>query len=723
MPKISCLRSASAGLARFWAPPLFPANSWYFALSTAASAVLALYAAYFLELDNPGSAATTVLIVSSPLHGMVLSKSIWRLAGTLTGVFVSILLIGLADQAPPLFILWAGLWLGLCTFVSSYQRYFRAYAAVLAGYTVSIVALPAAEHPDQIFALATSRLSVVAIGILSIALVKSLFAFGIGPIRIRPALRDALWATGDFTARALDLMPDMPERRRALEQRLSSLDPLVHAAANESAETALQAPAVRLFVTILSNIVGLAAGVHGELVLVGTDGDLPQPLAAGRNVVRDLLRDLADAARLIGPDAAGRIEAARRLLASMSAQLAADLAAVHDPAALATLALMIRFEDIVEELARGRDYLVAIELGRRGRQLTPITYHRDPAEALANAGRALIATLVGGAFWIASAWPSGAGMLSALMIVCALLGTMDRPDLAALAFLRGVTLAGLVAVICQFFVLTMIDGFPLLAVTVAMVVTIAELISTRPKHAGSAAGFIAFFFAFLAPGNPMLYDPVGTLNALGASLAGMSVAVVAYRVLWPVDADRIVRRLIRAIVDDLGSLAQRRDLPPRLAWESRMSDRVARLSTRLAQSPRRSAVVDGGLAALQIGRELMRMRQLLASLHLPGSLEAGIARVQAATRQLASDPDRMAVATAAAARDLLAAAVAAPSETGERPASAAEAGALLRMAAALHTIAELLTRHREFFLLSVNRQPSAIGSPPLRRASGQLEPA
>jgi len=695
------LDAAVTAPARFWAPPIFPAATWYFALSTAAAAVLALYAAFVLQLDSPGSAMTTVLIVASPLHGMVLSKSLWRIIGTVIGLIMSIVLIAAADQAPWLFILWLGLWLGLCTFVSSYLRYFRAYAAVLAGYTVSLVALPAVEQPDQIFALATSRLAVVMIGILSLALVKSVFAFGIGRVRLRPALRGALLATGQFATRALELMPDLAQQRRVLAERLNALDPLVHAAANESAETALQAPSVRLFVMILFNITTLVAGMHDTLAAIEAAGALPAPLAAARAAVRDLVRALADADLLIGPAGAGLVETVRQLLAEKSAELAAELAAERNPAALQNLALAIRFEDIAEEIARARDTLIDIERGRSGRQVTPITYHRDTTQAVINASRGALATFAGGAFWIFSAWPSGSSMLSLLMVVSVLLGTADRPDLAALGFLRGILLAGLVAFACVFFVLTRIEGFPLLALTLAVVVTSAALISTLPKHTGSATAFLIFFSTFLGLGNPMPYAPIATLNFIGAAVVGAMVAVVAFRILWPANPERVVRRIMRSIVEDLGGLARRRDVPALTVWESRMVDRVARLGTRLAQSPRRPAVVEGGLAALQIGRELMRARRMLAPLHLPPALEASIERAREADHHMAASPERAAAATAQAVQDLLAAATAAPSETGSTQVPADEAGALLRIAASLHAVSELLSRHRSFFQLTV----------------------
>ncbi len=697
---------------QFWAPPVFPAGAWYFALTTAAAAMLALYVAFYLELDNAASAMTTVLIVSSPVSGMVLSKGLWRLIGTIIGAIMSVALIAIAAQAPALFMVWLAAWVAVCTFVASYLRYFRAYAAVLAGYTLSMVALPAIDHPDQVFLIATSRLAVVTIGVLSVALVKSLLSTRIGPVRIRPALRAALLETSQFAADALELIPDMPVRRRALADKLNALDPLVQAAAAESAEAAMQAPAVRLLAMILLKIATLAAGMYEELAAAEAAGTLPRPLARARDAIRDLHREMADSDRLVSAEAVDWITTTRALLAEMSQELSHELCRERNQAALQNLALAIRFEDILEELGGARELLITIESGKSGRHITPISYHRDTPQALINASRAFIAALCGCAFWVLTAWPTGATMLTGLIPIAALLGTTDRPDIAALGFLRGVALAGVIAFPTVFFVLTRIEGFPLLALVLSVVIVIGALFQTLPKHAGSATAFMIFFSTFVSAANPMRYDPAGTLNTISAIVLGSVFAIFAFRLLWPVVPEQVARRVMRDIVHDLEALCRRNDIPPITPWEGRMADRVGRLSTRLAASPHRVAAVEGGLAAAHVGREIMRSRRLRAHLHLPQDLLDDIARAKSATRRMARDPDRAAELTAIAAHNLADAGISAPHATGVPRLPPEEASEVLRVAAALQAVSQLLTRHRSFFHLTLLDEPLPAPSSP-----------
>ena len=67
--------------------------------------MLALYLAYAFQLDDPYWACLTVWTVANPTPGLVLSKSLYRVIGTLIGVVFGIILIALFAQTPELFVL------------------------------------------------------------------------------------------------------------------------------------------------------------------------------------------------------------------------------------------------------------------------------------------------------------------------------------------------------------------------------------------------------------------------------------------------------------------------------------------------------------------------------------------------------------------------------------------------------------------------------------------
>jgi hypothetical protein len=70
---------------------LFPAL--IHGVKIAAAVSLALYAAFFLQLDQPGWAGVTAAIVAQPVLGSVLRKGVFRLAGTVAGACAAVAIV------------------------------------------------------------------------------------------------------------------------------------------------------------------------------------------------------------------------------------------------------------------------------------------------------------------------------------------------------------------------------------------------------------------------------------------------------------------------------------------------------------------------------------------------------------------------------------------------------------------------------------------------------
>src|SRR5208337_3978538 len=65
----------------------------------AASASIALYIAFFLQMDQPSWAGTTAVIVAQPALGAALRKGVFRLIGTLAGAIAAVALVALFPQS------------------------------------------------------------------------------------------------------------------------------------------------------------------------------------------------------------------------------------------------------------------------------------------------------------------------------------------------------------------------------------------------------------------------------------------------------------------------------------------------------------------------------------------------------------------------------------------------------------------------------------------------
>ena len=123
-----------AGALRSVGPPLL------FGLRLWASVCLALYVAFWLELDNPSWAGTTAAIVCQPHLGASLRKGWYRMIGTLVGAVVIVVLTALFPQARALFLVALALWCAACALVATLLHNFASYSAALAGYTAAIIA-------------------------------------------------------------------------------------------------------------------------------------------------------------------------------------------------------------------------------------------------------------------------------------------------------------------------------------------------------------------------------------------------------------------------------------------------------------------------------------------------------------------------------------------------------------------------------------------------------
>ena len=226
--------SASSVLQAVGPPLLFGLRLW-------ASVCLALYIAFWLELDNAYWAGTTAAIVCQPHLGASLRKGWFRMIGTLVGAVAVVVLTACFPQDRGPFLVGLALWGAGCALVATLLRNFAAYSAALAGYTVAIIAsdqLGATGGPNgQAFMLAVYRASEICIGIVCAGVVLASTDFG-GARRRLATVFAAISAEigGRFTntlALAGPNLPDTQPVRRELVRRVIALDPVIDEAIGE----------------------------------------------------------------------------------------------------------------------------------------------------------------------------------------------------------------------------------------------------------------------------------------------------------------------------------------------------------------------------------------------------------------------------------------------------------------------------------------------------------
>ncbi|WFU45481.1 FUSC family protein (plasmid) [Bradyrhizobium sp. CB82] len=269
-----------------------PVSSWSFAIRVWLATVLALFVSFWLQLEAPTTAALTVAILAEPTRGQALDKAGFRLLATVIGVTASIAITGAFSQARDLILAAFAIWLGICVFAAKLLDGYRAYAAVLSGYTVGLVAVQQIDHPQHVFESGLARGAAIAVGILSIAVVNTL----ISTSDRQPGLLAQLtaihrrvreYATAAFarepgnSAAFLTLLRDIVALRPAIASvALESSSGSVRSAAARSAAVALVAElqAARLNRDVQSEA---SNGAAGEMLR--RDAEVRQDLAALRS--------------------------------------------------------------------------------------------------------------------------------------------------------------------------------------------------------------------------------------------------------------------------------------------------------------------------------------------------------------------------------------------------------------------------------------------------------
>src|SRR5271169_5405485 len=98
-----------------------------FALRLWAAVCLALFVAFWLELDNPFWAGTSAAIVCQPQLGASLRKGWFRMIGTVVGAIAIVLLTACFPQDRIAFLGLLALWCGVCAFAATVLSNFASY--------------------------------------------------------------------------------------------------------------------------------------------------------------------------------------------------------------------------------------------------------------------------------------------------------------------------------------------------------------------------------------------------------------------------------------------------------------------------------------------------------------------------------------------------------------------------------------------------------------------
>ncbi len=594
--------------------PGFMPDAVGMAIRTTLALLLAYGLAFWSQLDSAATAGVCVAIVSQASPGMTLSKALYRIAGTVLGGAVAVVMVAAFGQDRTMLLAAFTLWLGACTFVAALLRDFRSYGAVLCGYTVGIIAISGIDAPDGVLLVTLNRVAAMLLGVASVAVVNNLLA--------RNAAFEGLLA---------GLRAGMAEIKTLAEEALSGE----------------RLPAIRTRVQTVAAIMAL----HTQANYAATElPDGPTRTQGARATISGLMGMLA-ASRVL--DAGQRIEPAEPALHTLLQQTASALRD-GDPAPIAFAAgtphealLLDQTNDMVRLHARARDGLRTVADGWPPVEPVRLRISYDVTAAALNALRTVIAVGLCACFCVVSGYPGTTALLLQQAAFAALFGMQPNPSQTAATFGWALPLPALAGWIVGYVLLPGVSGFMLFALTVAPCAFLFSLLGQHPRTARFGPGFMLYFTLLLTPSNPESFDLSLYVNNVMLQMVAILPLVLAFRMVLPVSRQRRLFRVARAITRDLRRTLERGRHLDQSAQQSLSYDRLAQAGAWLGDPTQaRLAVLDRLHIFIELDTALHRAwTGLDAASHSAPGLAVPLAAARAA--MLRPSPDRLETAASA----------------------------------------------------------------------------
>ncbi|MGC1412348.1 MAG: FUSC family protein [Acetobacteraceae bacterium] len=586
---------------------------------------LALFVAFWLELDSAFWAGTPAAIVCHPVLGASLRKGWFRMVGTVIGAIAAVVLSALFPQSRPGFLLGLAMWAGVCALVATLLRNFASYAAAMSGFTAAIIAgneLGAVGGANgDAFNLAVARATETWIGIVCAGVVLASTDLGGTRRRLATLLASLSADVAGGLTRALQLpasrQAESRMERRRLVMQVSGLSTVIDQAAGEISDTLFRPRA----------ILAAADSLIDALVAwrsVADHQEFHPDAAAQAPRVRECLPTILttsegaiDPARWrsdpLGMRAAMRT-AARRLVA-LPAETA-SLRLLCDSTAEGLLALSRALTGVVRV---GHPALTP-RLRRTARLRVP-----DLMPALINGVRAFLAVGAAALIWTWTAWPNGATLIVFAMLAMTLFAPREDAAYAtARSFMTGVALTAVFAAVVGFALLPHQTSFAGFCAVLGLVLVPAGALSAQSWEQSLFVGLTALFIPLLGPSNPETYDPSHFYNMALPLVSGIALAMLAMRLMPPMPPAMRARRLLALTLRDVRRFTQGKVPPSSVEWAGKMYSRFSALpdSVDILQGARLAA-------ALSMGSGIIRLRRIAHRFGLDAELRGAMAAIAA----------------------------------------------------------------------------------------------
>ncbi|ACB95933.1 FUSC family protein [Beijerinckia indica] len=554
---------------------------WLFSLKTFLAAMLALYVAFAFDLPRPAWAMGTVYLVSQPLAGQVVSKSFFRVLGTLLGAAVALISVPTLQSAPELLIVVLAGWCGLCLYISLLDRTPRSYVFMLAGYTASIIGFSSIDAPVHIFDVTVARCEEIVIGIVCGTMVNGLlFARHIGPL-LAKRIDNWFLMLNDLAAHSLEGPVDgqdlKRERSKLAREVADSYGQVTHLYYEQSEYHTL-----RHYIRILHHRIVLQLPLLFSLgqafTSVTEKGETNnEPAQADLLAIRERTHEAMHGTMR------EQSEAMRKLYTDIT-RLQAQEGPIKDLNGLVRKNLLARLHRFLDHFLASITLWMNARSGHgmgslRGSNAYPL--HRDHGAAFRSALGAFFSVIICSVFAIATTWPGGsvAAQMAALGASIGALG--ENPTSAILTFARATIASTIAAFIILFGLMPQIDGFPLLALCFFPFLMLFGALVSIPRVSvfGVLSGLLTGIL--VSPQSRYQADLAEFANSAAAMLLAFTITPAVVSLIRIFSVEKTAQRLLAAGWTEIAAVSHNRWIANEPLFAYRMMDRLGLLARRL----------------------------------------------------------------------------------------------------------------------------------------------
>jgi uncharacterized membrane protein YccC len=495
-----------------------PVGSLTFAIRVWLAMILALFVSFWLQLEAPASAAVTVGILAEPTRGQALDKAGFRLLGTIVGVTASIAITGLFSQARDLLLAAFAVWIGICVFAANLLDGYRAYAAVLSGYTVAIIATQQIDTPQHVFQSGVARGAAIAVGVLSMAVINTLMYTPDRHPRLMVQLAAIRRRVREYASAAFRGEPGESTTFLTLLREIVALRPEIASVTLESSRGSVRSVAAR------SAAVGLVAELQVARIL--------------NSGLIDVDNTACDQARATLELTDGPSLPAQQLL-----ELVAGQKHPHDVETETSAWVAREFRRRDEEV---RQDLLALRSARWPLRVWRAPLCRSYRTAVESGVRAALWLAIASIFYVWAGWPAASVSLSFVALIIGLGATTPSARGFTAITLIGAPIAAVLTGILEFIILNGADAFPVLAIAMAPFTVGAAVLMKSQNLLWSSLGRVNLLFipVILAPSNPQTYNPQSFLFTSFFLVAAAALLLAAQTLIPPVSDDERRKRLL-----------------------------------------------------------------------------------------------------------------------------------------------------------------------------------